>query len=192
MKNKKFALAALVGLFGMTGTASAALPELGLSQKVPGDIYAGAQYQIISDDVVDLGSATLVAGYKHQLAPKIAVGPELKLGFGIGDDQVGSNQQVELDLSLNTMMSAGVRGEYQFNEKFKAFTSLTYANFDLEATLKDKVSGQSASASDDQWEFGYGVGLSYEVVNNLDIVTSYETYASGDIDLLSIGLSYKL
>lgn len=64
--------------------------------------------------------------------------------------------------------------------------------FAWESKARDVTGGVPFSAKDDGTDLSLGVGVSYDVAKNFGIRAEWERFkAVGDIDLLSVGVSYR-
>lgn len=159
---------------------------LGCSFAASAGWQLGGGYSNISSDEggidVSLGALYASAGYKYDTSHKgLSIVPELRLGVGIGDDDVrifGRTVNVEVD----RFVAFSVRAQQTFDNDVYAYVMPTYADLKIEAS----AFGNSASDSDS--EFGYGLGLGYNVSSTSSIELSYEDI--DDADIISIG--YKV
>jgi len=103
--------------------------------------------------------------------------PELRLGKGIGDDSIS-----DVTVDVERFIALSVRGQYEYGNGAYAYVVPSYAN------LKGKVTYKGKSASDDNWEFGFGAGIGYRLNEKVSVEASFEKY--DDIDLLSASFKY--
>lgn len=148
---------------------------------------AGIGYLNLSDDSnnidITLGGLYGSVAYKYQTEhKKISILPEFRLGTGFSDDseRLYGNK---FDVELERFMSLSVKGQYDVTEQLYVYVMPSYANAKL------KVSGRGYSESDDEWEFGVGTGLGYQLNEKADVVFSYEKY--DDTDVLTAGFNFK-
>ncbi|MEX0943286.1 MAG: outer membrane beta-barrel protein [Pseudomonadales bacterium] len=117
-------------------------------------------YTQLSDDDegidVSLGAVTGSVSYRFDNSENFAIIPEFRLGFGLSDDTITAFA-TRFDVKIKTFYGFTVRGEYAFNESVYVFAQPTYANLDIE------VSSGGISASEDEWEFGFGGGVGFNV-----------------------------
>jgi opacity protein-like surface antigen len=126
---------------------------------------------------VDLGAIAGSVGYRLGVADRFYLVPEIRVGFGVGDDRFnleGFNVTAEID----QLWGASTRLQYEFNTGAYLFGVASYVNYKL------KVSALGLSESDDSWESGFGAGagfmftpvvggeLSYERVDGEDLFTA--------------------
>ncbi|WP_143870664.1 outer membrane beta-barrel protein [Catenovulum sediminis] len=143
----------------------------------------GVSYINLSDDdgQMELSLSGIVAslGYKIESDSNFFIMPELRIGTGIGDDTVrffGGDFKVE----MNSFTALTVRGQYDLENGAYLFAAPSYANLDV------KVSGYGESASEDEWEFGIGGGIGFDVNESTSAEFSYEHYDG--TDALSVGI----
>ena len=138
-----------------------------------------AGYTNISDDDdgvdISLNALTVGVGYEFETTyDAFTIMPELKVGFGVTDDDVsflGTN--VNVDIDRYTELS--LRANYQVNDSFFVYAQPAYANLKIEA------SANGFSESDDEWEFGYGVGAGFKASENLAFELSYQDFDGTDV-----------
>ncbi|MFT4937226.1 MAG: opacity protein-like surface antigen [Paraglaciecola sp.] len=142
----------------------------------------GVSYTSISDGddgiTIDLGAITASVGYQFQTSEQFSIVPEVRLGFGISDDEISG-----VELSLKRFLALSVRGEYALNEKFYVFAAPSYANLEVEASF-DRFSN-----TEDAWEFGIGAGVGYQLSDTVNAEVSYENYDGSDV--ISAGLKFS-
>ena len=132
---------------------------------------------------VDLKAIPLVIGYEVASENSFTFVPELRLGFGIGDDTADG-----IKYEIDTFTAIGVRGQFQANDNAYVFITPTWAK----AKLKASAMGESGSGSED--DFGIQIGAGMEISDGLSAEISWESYdmAGTDIDMLNIGLRMAL
>lgn len=143
---------------------------------------AGASYMSMQDDILDksikLGAITGSIGYKFDLGNNFSVVPELRLGFGLGDDKIG-----DAKLEIKRFTALTVRGQYDFASGAYVYAAPSYANLDV------KASAYGESDSDDSNEFGFGAGVGYNFNKQLGAEFSIESYDGTKI--YSVGARYS-
>lgn len=144
-----------------------------LSLSANANWVGGVSYINVSDDTdgvdISVGVVAGSLGYEFKQSDQFSIVPELKLGFGVGDDNLFG-----AEVSVKTLTSLSVRGEYLLNENFYIYAAPSYVNLDIEA----KANGNTAS--EDAWEFGVGGGLGYQVSDSTSAEISYETFDGTD------------
>ncbi|REL36499.1 outer membrane beta-barrel protein [Thalassotalea euphylliae] len=169
---KKSSIAALA--LSLSFTASA---NWGISTGFA-NFSADAVGEDLSFDVV-YGSLT----YEYKFDDsQFSLVPELRAGIGISDDAVDTNIG-RIFVELDTFYALSFKGQYSFNESAYVFALPSYANVKSTATV------DSTSVSDDEWEFGYGIGAGYALNDKAKVELSFEQY--DDTDVLSVSLQMK-
>ncbi|MFD2167921.1 outer membrane protein [Thalassotalea euphylliae] len=163
--------------------SAAALLALSLPFTASANWSLGGGYANFSDDGdadISLGAIYGSAAYHHNVdGTKFSVVPEFRLGTGISDDEVYG-----VDVELERFISLSVKGQYDVNEQFFVFAMPSYAN----AKLKASYGG--FSESDDDWEFGYGVGAGFNVSDTSTMEFSFEQYDDADVLTASIHFAF--
>ncbi|MDM7862092.1 outer membrane beta-barrel protein [Alteromonas sp. ASW11-36] len=138
-----------------------------------------AGYTNISDDDdgidISLSAVTVGVGYEFETTyDAFTVMPELKVGFGVADDNVRiADTNINVDIDRYTELS--VRANYQVNDSFFIYAQPAYAN------LKIDASANGFSESEDDWEFGYGVGAGFKASDDLAFELSYQDFDGTDV-----------
>lgn len=152
----------------------------------------GLGYLNLSDEVeegidVSLGGITGSLGYKMESGENFYVVPEVRMGMGISDDSV-SYLGANVDIELNRFVALSVRAQFELDSGVYFFAAPAYANAKLEALVQS--GGQSASITEDSWEFGLGVGLGYSFNNSTSIDFMYEQHDG--TDAIGLGLKFDM
>ena len=138
-------------------------------------------YSSLKEDVeatdITLGAVYGSVGYEYENG-SFTFMPELRAGFGVGDDTVYG-----IDVEVDSLIVASIRAQYNVNDAFGVFLQPSYGR--MEAT----ASAGGQSYSDDEWDFGFGGGASFSVNDNTAIEALYESF--DDVDVLSIGVRYS-
>jgi opacity protein-like surface antigen len=127
---------------------------------------------------ISLGGVYGSAGYVYENG-QISFMPELRIGVGVADDNV-SGVNVEID----SFLLLSLRGQYEVTKDFSVFLQPTYGRLEVTANFN----GQSAS--DDEWEFGFGGGAAFKVSDTTSIEAIYESFDGTDV--LSLGVRIAL
>lgn len=160
-----------------------ALTLLSLSLTASANWQVGGGFANLSDDIGDGDDVSLnilygSASYKIESSYKdFSFVPELRIGTGVGDDSING-----VKLEIKRFIALSVRGQYDYNNGAYVYIMPSYANLDM------KVSGYGESMSDDNWEFGVGAGVGYNLNKKISVKASYENY--DDTNLLSVGFKY--
>jgi opacity protein-like surface antigen len=163
-------------LAAMSGAASANW-EIGVS-------YAQLKGEVASRDIT-LGAIVGHLGYHKQLSESVTLVPRVRFGVGISDDTwraivPGAS---DVDISLDRFLSLDAKFQFQASENVYLYVMPAYANAKLSA------SALGSSASDDNWEFGGGVGVGYSFSPKISVEASYEKFDGTDV--LSIGFASR-
>lgn len=175
-------------LFGAL-VLSSSLVATGSYAESPGNWVGGISYAHLSDDEdgLDISLEALVGslGYKINFENGFHFIPEVRVGVGITDDTV-TVIGVNVDVELDSFLALSVKGQYELENGIYLFAAPTYAN--AEFTISASQGGQSASATEDSWEFGLGVGAGYSFTSSTSLEASYEQFDGTDV--LSVGLNF--
>lgn len=158
----------------------------------PGKWIAGLGYLNLSGEIEDgedisLGGVVASLGYKVGSEDGFYILPEVRLGVGGGGDSfsyLGTNVNVELDRFL----AFSLRAQFDLESGMYLFATPTYANAKLSATVSNGF--RSASVSNDQWDFGIGAGLGFQLSELILAEMMYENI--DEIDIVSIGFKFNL
>jgi len=175
MKNLIFAL--LFVPLSLTATAS--------DSQSTNNWVGGVGFINLSDDYGDLSISLngIVGslGYKIESDENFTLIPQVRISFGIGDDNV-SYFGYKADVELDSFLALSLRGQYQLDNGVYLFATPTYANAQL------TISSGGYSETDDEWEFGVGGGIGYNFADTTSAELSYEQYDG--TNALSIGLKF--
>lgn len=140
----------------------------------------GVSYINLSEDDgadISLGGLTGSLGYKIDAQNGFYFMPELRVGTGISDDSVGG-----IDVEMDRFVALSVRGQYSLNQQVYLFAAPSYTNVELTA------SAGGVSTSEDEWEFGLGGGIGYQMTQAMSAEFMFEQY--DDADLMSFGVKF--
>jgi len=110
---------------------------------------------------------------------------EFRAGFGIGDDQI-SVESITVDAELNKVYGLYVRGGFQATEALFPYAIIGYTR----GTLKASAMGYSDSESENDTSFG--VGVDFEVKENIKLNAEYLNMFDkdgADVDGFSVGFT---
>jgi len=113
---------------------------------------------------------------------------EVRLGFGVGDDTI-EVIGFDVDVELDNMIGAYVRGGIPVSESFFPYVTVGYTRLELTAS----ISG-FGSESDSESDVSFGVGTDINVSQNIILNLEYMNYFDKDgaeIDGFSIGIARK-
>jgi opacity protein-like surface antigen len=159
-----------------------ALSLLSLSLTASADWQVGGGFGNLTDDSddADVSLNVLYGSVSYKIKStndNFFIVPELRLGTGLGDDSF-DNIKVEVD----SFIALSVRGQYDYSNGAYVYVRSSYANLEM------KASYQGESFTDDEWEFGMGAGVGYNLSNEVSVEASYESYDG--TEMLSVGFKY--
>lgn len=118
--------------------------------------------------------AEVSLGYRAYAGDGITFTPELRAGVGLNDEQLGTE-------------TVSVEGHYGFALRVEAGTGRVYM---LVAPSYSKYEGDSANlpaASEQDWEFGVGVGVGFRIGESTTMEVTYEAVDETDI----VGVAFR-
>ena len=143
----------------------------------------GVGYVNLSDSEggidISLNAIAASIGYRFESETNFSFMPELRYGFGVGDDDI-----LGVKVEIESILALSVRGQYDFESGVYLFGAPAYANLDV------KASSGGLSASDDDWEFGVGGGIGYMFSEQASGELSYETYDGTDVIGVAVKVSF--
>lgn len=136
------------------------------------EFVAGAGFANISDGDISVNALYISGGYKFGIAQGFSVVPEVRLGWGVGDDTYYG-----VNVSLDSLYGVDVRAQWDGDQAyFFAAPSYTHSRV--------KGGGLSASSSD----FGGGIGVGYKFNQQISGEVSYESITGTNI--VSVGVRF--
>jgi hypothetical protein len=142
----------------------------------------GAGYaNYMEDDAgidITLGAIYASAGYTYE-SGNMSFMPEIRLGVGVSDDSIQG-----IDLEIDSLVIASIRGQYNVTDSFGVFLQPSYGR--LEAT----ASANGFSVTEDEWEFGFGGGASFQVSKSASIEALYEAFDEADVLSIAFRMSF--
>lgn len=150
-----------------------------LAQGAHAQWLLGGGYYNLSDDEdgidVSIGSMVASVGYQFPSQGNFSFIPELRVGFGLGDDDI-FGVKVEVD----RLIALSFRGQFDFDSGVYVFAAPAYADVEF------KASGGGVSVTDGSGEFGIGGGVGFHFSDAARGEISYETYDGTDVFGLAI------
>ena len=143
----------------------------------------GVNYSQVSIEDVDLGAVVGSVGYRFQAADRFYLVPEVRAGFGVGDDTADFGGSFSARVEIDRLWGASNRFQYEFDTGAYLFGVVSYINYKFEA------SATGLSVSDDSWESGFGGGAGYMFSPLVGGELSYERVDGEDV--FSIGLRFN-
>lgn len=162
-----------------------ALAALFASSMASAQWTGSVSYSRFSDDA-DVDALVGSFGYAFEVADSFYLVPELRAGFGIGDDSFNVNGD-RVKVEIDRLWGFSNRFQYEFATGFYLFGVASYVNYELEATIQ--AGPARIKVSDDSWEFGFGGGLGYMFTPNFGTDFSYERI--DDVDAWTLGLRFR-
>ncbi|MDH1627182.1 outer membrane protein [Shewanella xiamenensis] len=171
-------------LVAMSPVLSMAAPMAPANQWVAGVSYMNLADESNGLDISVDGIAGSL-GYQFKSGENFYLVPELRFGTGVGSDSFsvsGINVEVELD----SFTALSVRVQFEFDNGLYLYVAPSYAN--AEFTASASFMGQSATSTEDSWEFGVGGGVGYRFSQLTSVELSYEQFDG--VDVLSVGFKF--
>ncbi|XOV88908.1 MAG: outer membrane beta-barrel protein [Pseudomonadota bacterium] len=157
-----------------------------VSCSVQAEWAGGVGYTNISDSAdgidISLNALTGTFGYAFAVSEIATIVPEIRVGFGIGDDSV-EVFGLPADVKLKSLVAVSVRAQFDYASGLYVYLQPSYANLDLE------VSSMGLSGSEDAWEFGLGGGMGYNFSDRLGAELGYESFDGTNV--ISAGLRFQ-
>ncbi|WP_159737840.1 outer membrane protein [Vibrio atypicus] len=169
--------------------------------------YVGAAYSNVGYGSVDLDGSSLkdqkeengysvFVGYDFPIGSTFVLGTEFEykdLGGVSGSMEIdGDVYKTELNIKS---IGLNVMPKVYFGEKFNLFAKAGLHKFTTDATASFNTGSTviSASLSEDEFSMVWGLGLGYDLTQNIALNTTYEVVGtdSGNIASANIGLKYK-
>ncbi|HTN32431.1 MAG TPA: porin family protein [Marinobacter sp.] len=148
--------------------------------------YVGASFAFVDyseEGIRDDASLTMIAGRLGAKFNKNLSG-EIRVGFGVGDDSVNV-LGTDVDVELNTMFGAYVRGGVEVAKSFYPYVVLGYTRGEI------TLSVPGYSRSDSESDVSFGLGADVDINDKLTFNVEYMNYFDKDgaeIDGFSLGL----
>ncbi|MGL5358635.1 MAG: outer membrane protein [Shewanella sp.] len=151
---------------------------------------AGVSYMNLSDESdgmeISVDGVAGSLGYQFKSGEDFYLVPEVRLGTGIGSDSF-SLSGIDVEVELDSFIALSLRGQFEFDNGLYLYAAPTYAN--AKFTASASFMGQSASSTEDSWEFGVGGGVGYRFSQVTSAELSYEQFDG--VDVLSVGLKFN-
>ncbi|MFT7258354.1 MAG: opacity protein-like surface antigen [Glaciecola sp.] len=159
----------------------------GVSAQASADWNAGIAYSHFQDDEdeidISLDGVTLSVGYEFVVEDsKFSFMPELRLGFGVGDDNI-SEFETNISVEIETYYGFTARGTYHASPNFYIFLQPSYVNLEV------KASSMGMSATEDDWETGFGGGVGFVPMDNFMVEAIFEDFDG--TNAISAGIRYS-
>ncbi|WP_017445116.1 outer membrane beta-barrel protein [Gayadomonas joobiniege] len=150
----------------------------------------GIDYTYFSNDVEDsdvsVDAVTASLGYKMPIQNGFSIMPEVRLGTGVGNDNLvigDTDTEVELDM----YKAVALRAQFETDSGFYAFVAPSYSQAEYEYDFAGNTiewDGQD----DDDWEAGLGAGIGMQFTSASAVELKYEEI--DEVEVASIGLKF--
>lgn len=161
----------------------AAFAMLGATVPAQAEWTMGAGYLHLSDDDVDLGALAASLGYRFDLSPGVVFVPEIRGGFGVKDEEVGA-----IELDVDSFFAFSPRLQLESDTGLYAFVTASYAY--LEVGAEADFGQGTINLSEDDWDFGGGLGAGYMFTDQVGLEASYENFSGTDIFGLNLRINF--
>lgn len=154
---------------------------------LPGVVSAGwevgGSYVDFSDDDISLGALAASVGYSFPSEGGFSFTPELRVGFGMSDDDIAVNG-VAVKVELDQLIGLNLRTKYSFSSGAYLLLLPSYTKYEISAEAG------GFSVSEDTTEFGIGVGGGFQINDAFALEAAFEKI--DDADALSLSLRVLL
>ena len=157
----------------------AAVVMAGLSALANADQpVASVGFAQLSDSGLALTGVYVTGGYQFQTnRPDVSITPEVRLGFGIIDDNYAG-----VNVKLDSLSGVDVRAQLESGSAY-FYVAPSYTRADFSASFG------TVSASGGSWESGIGFGAGFKLSADLSVEASWENFSGTDI--YSVGLRHR-
>lgn len=182
---------ARLGLAALLTTGVFALGLQATHAKDPGSLYAGLQFSAATlEDEADFELDALIGRFGYVFSDTLRV--EARLGTGLGDDTQ--------DFTINGSPFRGTYSLDNFAGAYSLFTlpvdravfyaaaGFTSASADVTVETRPPLMRGRATESASETSGSWGLGVEYQIADNVWIGGEYMRYFS-DLDALSLGVS---
>lgn len=161
----------------------AAFAMLGAAGPAQADWTMSAGYLHLSDDGVDLGALAASLGYRFELTPGAVFIPEIRGGFGVVDEDSGG-----VDGELDSLFAFSPRLQFESDAGLYGFLTASYAY--TEFTASANFGQGTVSITEDDWDFGGGLGAGYMFTDQMGLEASYENFSGTDVFGLNLRINF--
>ena len=148
-------------------TLTAAGLLLASSAAIANEGTFGFSYLHIDDGDITLGAFTSTVGYVFPINDGFSIIPEFRAGIGINDDRFEG-----LNFELKSLIGANLRFQFNVSDAAYLFLSPSYNRYKIKGSMPIGDATLSASATDDG--FGFGGGIGYQVSDGFALEAGYE------------------
>jgi opacity protein-like surface antigen len=146
------------------------------------DWTASAGYLLASDSDVDadVGALYVSGGYRFELGDGLVFQPEVRLGYGITEDEVSG-----VDVEIDNFAGVTARIQYEFPQGAYIYAVPSYTQIELSASAS-LGGGASVTVDETTEEFGIGAGFGYYFNDNVGAELGYESIDETDVFTLAV------
>lgn len=150
------------------------------------EVYYGVSISVI--DYAEIGETATLNAITARLGTNFNenFSGEIRAGFGVGDDTVDFG--IDVDIELDTMYGAYLRGGIPVNDSFFPYVVVGYTRGEVTASVG------SESVSNSESDTSFGVGADFTISDNASINFEYMNYLDkngAEIDGFSIGFTSR-
>ena len=146
-------------------------------------VGTGVAFSSIEDKalgIVDLNTVPIILGYQIETDKNVTFTPELRYGFGVGDDKYG-----QLTVEIDKMLTLGIRAQWEVNDKIFIFI----APAKVKLTARAAGSGVQNTGTESGLGIGFGGGM--QITNDLSAEINYESYDLNGADFDLLGIAFR-
>ena len=129
---------------------------------------------------IDLNTVPIILGYQIETDKNVTFTPELRYGFGIGDDKYD-----QLTVEIDKMLTLGIRAQWEVNDKIFIFI----APAKVKLTARATGSGVQNTGTESGLGIGFGGGI--QITNDLSAEINYESYDLNGADFDLLGIAFR-
>ena len=146
-------------------------------------VGTGVAFSSIEDKAlgtVDLNTVPIILGYQIETDKNVTFTPELRYGFGVGDDKYD-----QLTVEIDKMLTLGIRAQWEVNDKVFIFI----APAKVKLTARATGSGVQNTGTESGLGIGFGGGM--QITNDLSAEINYESYDLNGADFDLLGIAFR-
>ena len=146
-------------------------------------VGTGVAFSSIEDKAlgtVDLNTVPIILGYQIETDKNVTFTPELRYGFGVGDDKYD-----QLTVEIDKMLTLGIRAQWEVNDKIFIF----FAPAKVKLTARAAGSGVQNTGTESGLGIGFGGGM--QITNDLSAEINYESYDLNGADFDLLGIAFR-
>ena len=146
-------------------------------------VGTGVAFSSIEDKAlgtVNLNTIPIILGYQIETDKNATFTPELRYGFGVGDDKYD-----QLTVEIDKMLTLGIRAQWEVNDKIFIFI----APAKVKLTARAAGSGVQNTGTESGLGIGFGGGM--QITNDLSAEINYESYDLNGADFDLLGIAFR-